>query len=204
MKIPAGSGPQLLIFFLSTMLAHSQGASTRSSKMEISTDIYAHYAMTTVEATFETGDDEGKEVTFDFTVPENAFVTGLDIVVNNITCTATIEELKVAEDIYNSATLDGSTAIKVETFDDEDKTYKKQRIETKVTIESNAVGKFVLTYEESVERPSGDVTQPYSFAVPLETKEIYDTLSVTCNVQVKLLLLDFQKLLVISMKIISM
>ena len=177
----------IMSFVLETGQTHKK-LTDRSSKMEISTDIYAHYAMTTVEATFETG-YEGKEVTFDFTVPENAFVTGLDIVVNNITCTATIEELKVAEDIYNRATLDGSTAIKVETFDDEDKTYKKQRIETKVTIESNAVGKFVLTYEESVERPSGDVTQPYSFAVPLETKEIYDTLSVRCNVQVKFLLL---------------
>ena len=80
-----------LVFLLSTVLSHCQG----TGKLEISTDVYAHYAMTTVEATFETG-DESTEVHFYFTIPQNAYVTGLDIVVNNITCSAIIEELEVA------------------------------------------------------------------------------------------------------------
>jgi hypothetical protein len=132
--------------------------------------------MTEVAASIRTG-DSAELVTFEVAVPKDAFLTGFEISVNGITCTATVEEIEEAMRMFDDAVSSRQNAgiTRAYSFG------QSQTFSTQFNMQPNSQGVFILTYETSVERPNGDVNQKYEIDLPIETA-MYTNLYITINV----------------------
>jgi Mg-chelatase subunit ChlD len=145
--------------------------------LNITTKVHSHYAITEIAASFRTG-DESELVTFEMDVPKNAIITGFKMIINGATtCTATVEEIKEARGRFGDALIDNFNAAITEVVSFGD----LQKFNTKVNIQANSSGVFLLSYEASVERPHGDINQKYEVNMPIYTV-VYTNVLVTIDV----------------------
>merc|ERR1711962_384386 len=145
------------------------------AKIEIRTNINAHYAITTVKAPFSTG-NTSKDVTFEMNLIPEAFISSFSITADGLECKATVEDIETAENIFYEAVELGQTAGRVyhENHGDE------QRFETTVIMKENTEGFFLLKFEHQV--LMDEIHNHFNVKIPVGTTQFYDNWSVRIDI----------------------
>jgi len=145
------------------------------AKIEIRTNINAHYAITTVKAPFSTG-NTSKDVTFEMNLIPEAFISSFSITADGLECKATVEDIETAENIFYEAVELGQTAGRVYHENHGD----KQRFETTVTMKENTEGFFLLKFEHQVLKD--DIHNHFNVKIPVGTSQFYGNWSVRIDI----------------------
>ncbi|MFW3145620.1 MAG: VIT domain-containing protein [Thermoplasmatota archaeon] len=135
------------------------GSDVTFSSLLVETDIMNHYAMTTWTAELSNNKDTAVEVAFDVKVPQDAMLSNLSLTIDGITSYAVVKEKEEAQQDYDEAKENGTTATKISSSND------PARFSALLNIKANADVSFSIRYEQIIVKELGS----YKFQLPLNT-----------------------------------
>jgi len=137
--------------------------------LKLTKRINAHYEINTVEAPFSTG-EFAEKVLFRMLVPAASLITGLDITVNNVTCSGVVEEEHNATVIFEEAKREGLALAWISRIEETDDP-NVVAFETEISVPERSDGKFVFTYESRANRTK----EPFEVRMDLNMTMMFDS-----------------------------
>ncbi|XP_039265384.2 inter-alpha-trypsin inhibitor heavy chain H5-like [Styela clava] len=144
-----GKNPMAFQYTFCTLVV-GQKKRPRIDAFAIKTNINARFAETVVTSMVTNNADIGREAEFDILLPNDAFITGIVIELQNETIVGEIEEKKKAKKVYDKAKSRGTVAGHVAARDTSTRAFR-----TSMFVEPRQHVKFILTYQQLLRRVRG-------------------------------------------------
>ncbi|XP_039274137.2 inter-alpha-trypsin inhibitor heavy chain H3-like [Styela clava] len=89
---------------------HARSAASSITSMRVTSVVRSRFAKVTTVSEMENTHDEAKELTFTIRLPDAAFITGFDMLVDGVTFVGKVKEKALAEEEYKKAAESGHSA----------------------------------------------------------------------------------------------